>query len=122
MTPKRYTIPAHTKGDTFMNGLGIVFVMTTGAGQSPMDLTGFKIRCQFRFGSKTGSVVITATETSGIVIYDTNKFSLLADSYIIDWAVGTYYYDIEFTDTAGVINTYLEGTIAITQDVTRPNG
>lgn len=122
MTPKKYTIPAHVKGDTFMNGLGLVFVLTTGAGHAPLDITNYKIRCQFRFGSKTGAVAVTTTQTSGIVIYDTNKFSLLADNYIIDWAVGIYYYDIEFTDAAGVINTYLEGTFTITQDVTRPNG
>lgn len=122
MTPKKYTIPSHVKGDTFMNGSGLVFVLTTGTGQAPLDLTGYKIRCQFRFGSKTGKVAVTASETSGIVIYDTNKFSLLANAYIIDWTVGTYYYDIEFTDTNGVINTYLEGTFLITQDVTTPNG
>lgn len=122
MTPKKYTIPAHVKGDTFMNGLGLVFVVTEGVAHTALDLTGYSIKCQFRFGSKTGIVQASLSESSGIVIYDTNKFSLLADNYIIDWAVGTYYYDIEFTDTDGVINTYLEGTLLITQDVTTPNG
>ena len=122
MIPKKYTIPTHIKGDTFMDGLGIIFVMTTGTGHAPLDLTGYKIRCQFRFGSKTGAVALTVNETDMIVIYDTNKFSLLADSYIIDWTAGTYYYDIEFTSADGVINTYLEGTFTILQDVTRPNG
>ena len=121
MTPKKYTIPAHVKGDSFMNGQGLVFVVTTGVDRTPLDITGYKIKCQFRLGGKTGKLTISTNETNGIVIYDTNKFSLLADNYVIDWNPATYYYDIEFTATDGVISTYLEGTFIITQDVTTPN-
>ena len=123
MTPIKKVLRPHYKGDSFNRKLGVVFVLTiskrNGVPVVPpedIDLTGYKISCQFRFESKTGEVAISLTEQSGIVIFDTNKIRVMADT-IINWNAGTYYYDIQFDDTNGDIETYIEGTINILQDV-----
>jgi hypothetical protein len=111
-----YNFPDHKKGDTFK---AVAFTLLYSDTLLPISLQGASIECQFRLGSRTGAKVHDVNSTSGITIIDglAGKFKLnqLTNIY---WDVGTYFYDIEITFADGVIRTYVEGSITITQDTT----
>jgi hypothetical protein len=102
------------KGDTYD---GVQFTLL-GTGSVPIDLTGAAIKSQFRHLSKTGRIVKEVTDGAGITVSDAVNGIFQIDSFIIDWAAATYYYDIEITFLSGVVRTYIQGTLTTTQDVT----
>jgi len=104
----------HIKGDTF-NGLFI----TVNINGVPLDLTDVEISVHFRFNSKTSCDVHKYSVGSGIIITDATagKFSLLADT-VLNWKVGKWYFDVQFTLEDGSIKTYYSDILTITQDVT----
>lgn len=105
----------HTRGDTF-NGL---FITVTLNG-SPIDLNDVSIRAHFRLGSKTGCDVYKFEEGNGIEKVDAinGKFNLLENT-ILNWKVGNWYFDVEFTYQDGTVKTYYSDILPIIQDVTR---
>ena len=108
-----YNIPNHIKGDTFKD---LQFTITLN--DVTLDLTGYTIECKFRKGSKNGLQILSIDSVSGITITDAVSGIFKIDAFTCDWAVDTYYYDIEFTDGSGVIDTYIEGRMKVVQDVT----
>ena len=82
------------------------------------DLTGTAIACQFRYGKKSGNIVKDFSIGSGITIIDATAGVFELDAFIINGKIGTYYYDIQFTDGT-IVSTYVSGTLVITQDVTK---
>jgi hypothetical protein len=116
MTPGKYNIPDHQKGDTFD---GIEFTIIDYATTTPVDLTGATAKCQFRYKKKIGTLQADLSIGSGLTVTDAVNGVIEIDRIAsIDWAVGTYYYDLEVTLASGDIKTYVEGTIKILQDVT----
>jgi hypothetical protein len=107
-----YTIPAHTKGDTF-DGLEFEVLINSVA----KDFTDTDITCQFRLGSKTGEVKKSLSVGSGFTKTDPTNGKFTMDAFDVDFDAGVYYYDVQFDD-AGVIKTYFGGTWTINQDVT----
>ena len=97
------------KGDTFRGG-EYTIVPTT-------DLTGATARCQFRRGGKRNTVEVELTLGNGITITDaTNGVYQIDEIQQLDWAVGNYNYDIEFTLPNGDIITPSEGILPVVQD------
>lgn len=88
-------------------------------GTTPIDLTGVLIKCQFRLGSKIGTVAKEVSETNGIIIYDPTNGKFKFEDFIVDWTAGTYFYDVQFTFTNGKVKTYIEGFFKVIQDVTQ---
>ena len=110
--PSVVNIDNHYKGDTYD---GIQYTLLNASDSSPIDLTSATIKAQFRFSSITGSIIKEITEISGITVTDAANGVF---AFIIDWAFGIYYYDIEVTFVSGVVKTFVQGRIKITQDVT----
>jgi hypothetical protein len=105
----------HIKGDTYN---GLCFTVTING--VALDLTDVEINAHFRLGSKTGCKVHKFSVGNGIEITDAvnGQFSLL-ENEIIDWEVGSWYFDIEFTYLSGKVKTYYSDILIIIQDVTK---
>ena len=108
-----YNIPSIIKGDTFKD-----LQFTLSINDVAEDLTNYSIACKFRKSSKTGLVAKAVDTTSGITLVDAVNGVFKIDAFTCDFVAGTYYYDIEFTDGSGVINTYIQGQMKVEQDVT----
>ena len=109
-TIQRVNLEHRVKNDTF----AAVNLTFTG-----VNLTGSAIRIMFRYRTKTGTVVKDISNGSGITITDAATGQFTIDAFTpVDWAVDTYYYDVQITSSAGAINTYLWGTVNIIQDIT----
>jgi hypothetical protein len=79
-------------------------------------------RIQFRRESPTGTVGLEITDANdGIVIDDADAWIIsVPDTVAAPTRAGSYYWDLETEDAAGVIKTYLAGsTWEIEQDTTR---
>lgn len=108
-----YTMPSVIKGDTFKE---IDFEISVDS--VALDLTGYTIECKFRKHTKTGREVKSIDTKSGITVTDAVNGVFTIDAFNCDFDAGIYYYDIEFTDGSGVIDTYIQGTLTVLQDVT----
>jgi len=107
-----YKIPSVFKGDTFED-----LQFTLSIDGVPEDLTSYAIASKFRRTCKTGEEVKSISIGAGITLVDATAGVFKIDAFNVDWSVATYYYDIEFTDGTD-INTYVEGTLTVKQDVT----
>lgn len=110
---QEYIMPEIMKGDTFDD-----LQFTIKINDVVEDLTGYAIECKFRRNNKRGTVSKTLTVGSGITVTDATNGVFKIDSFDLDWHAGVYFYDIEFTDTNDLINTYICGTLTVVQDVT----
>jgi hypothetical protein len=108
----QYNIPNQKQGDTFKGREFEVII-----NGSPKNLTNTAIRIDFRKDKKTGEVQKSLAVSTGITKTDALAGKFKIDAFLMDFPVGTYYYDVEFNDS-GVITTYFEGSWTITQDVT----
>jgi hypothetical protein len=100
------------KGDSFP---AVTFVFDDGV--NPTDLTGATILVQFRMTKKTGEVVKTLTDQSGITIATPTNGTIVFDRWEpIDWAVGKYFYDVQITFPDSRIKTPVQGHVMILQD------
>jgi len=108
-----YNIPKIIKGDTFND-----LQFTLSINSVVVDLTAYTIACKFRKSSKTGKVYKSLTTAAGITLTEAVNGVFQIDAFTCDFDAGTYYYDIEFTDGAGLIDTYIQGQMKVEQDVT----
>ena len=110
-----YNIPNIIKGDTFKD-----LQFTLKINSVVEDLTDYSIACKFRKNAKTGKEVKSLTVGAGITITDAVNGIFKIDAFDLDatFIAGTYYYDIEFTNGSGEIDTYINGTTKVIQDVT----
>ena len=100
------------KGDTFRGGEYTIVPST--------DLTGATGRCQFRLGGKNNAVVVELTIGNGLTITDAiNSIYQIDEIQRLDWEVGNYNYDIEFTLPNGDIITPSEGILPVVQDTSQ---
>ncbi len=103
------------KNDTFSR---VEFEYNDAVGD-PIDLTGVTVKVQFRNNSRKGHVVKSVDTTAGVTMTDAANGMFEIDKFTpIDFAVGTYYYDVETTFPNGDIKTYVGGTFKVLQDVT----
>lgn len=88
---------------------------------SPLDLTGVKIKCQFRIPDSDEQPVLTySTEENTIQITDAvaGEFQFVKRTGL-NIPAGVYEYDIQFTLANGDIVTYIKGEREFVKDVTR---
>jgi hypothetical protein len=111
MIPAIKKIKPQLKNDTF-NGVRFTLSPAT-------DLTGASIRTQFRKGGKKNQVEADLSIGSGITVEDLVNGVFVWDEITpLDWDVATYNYDVQITFASGDVRTYIEGTMAVTQDTT----
>lgn len=102
------------KGDTFS---GIRF--TVNINDVPADLTDASIRMQLRTQPLHPTAHEMSTEGGQIEISNAEAGEFEIIEQIIDFPAYNYYYDIEITFANGVVKTYIEGKLPISQDITR---
>jgi hypothetical protein len=109
-------IKQYKKGDTF-DGKNFEIIING----SPKNLTATTIKCEIRYGQKTGPVVKSLTVGSGFTKTDAVAGKFNMGAFVVDFKAGPYFLDIEFNDS-GVIKTYYEEQWEVLQDVTQTNG
>lgn len=113
---KLYNFPDILKGDTFKMRDVVIKNETT---QTPIDLTGCLIRCEFRKSTKVGVVLETLEVGNGIILTDPTNGLFTIDNFDVDWDADIYYYDFQFTFPDLVVKTYFGGYMKVIQDVTQ---
>lgn len=101
------------KGDTWS---GLDFELKVNG--SPKNLTGAEIKIQFRRGLANGSVQKEISNGDGVTITDSVNGLFSIDPFVVDFPVGSYRYDIQFTFSPTEIKTYVEGIFRVTEDIT----
>lgn len=105
----------HKRGDTLLWNC-----QYTNPDGSPVDLTGYVIKAQFR-------------DKSGTLIYDFSPLIAVTDTanglYTINapaaatspWPIVDGEFDIEYTNASGVVTSTETGTLSVVKDITRAN-
>lgn len=114
--PARYTLPAAVAGDTFP---GITELTVKVNGSAPANSLS-SVRMDIRTAADATSATKALTSAGGdITINDAAAWNITVEPFAIDIAADNYVFDIEFTDSAGNVSTYVAGTWKVVQDVTR---
>jgi len=118
MEAKIHNLGIYEKGDTFPTR---IFRLNTGSVSAPIpiDITGATIRMHWRTSPKAEVFNKEISIGSGITVLDPSIGRFQIDAFIIQLPANTYYYDIEFTSSTGVVRTYMKGTFIVNQDITR---
>ena len=107
------------KGTTFVKS----FQWKTGDPLTPVDLTGFKIRAQFRSKQSSPDVLEEFTSTNSKIVITSaveGKFHMILDATQtshIDYKSAVY--DLEVEDATGVVIRLIEGSVSVNPEVTR---
>ena len=110
-----YNISNQIKGDTFD---GVEFTLVNKDDSLPIVLTDALIKMQFRKNYKTGTLIKEINIDDGITVNDALLGVFTIDAFLIDWVIGGYYYDVEFTFSDGTVKTFISGYFNVVQDVT----
>ena len=94
----------------------IIFTLTD-ENSAPIDLTGISAVCQFRYSNETGKLAKDLSIGSGLTLTDAAAGKIKIDSFLVDFEVGLYYYDIKLTFSSSKIKTYIKGTLNVLQNV-----
>ena len=94
----------------------IILTLTNENGAA-IDLTGITAVAPFRYGNETGRLQQSLSIGSGITIVDATAGKIQIDSFVADFEVGLYYYNLHITFSATKSKTYVKGTINILQNV-----
>ena len=115
--PKTFNIPPILTGDDF-DGFTVTGVTVNGA-NPPNALSAASIH--FRTSpDATGDPALAINSTSGgITISNVTTWNCVVNSFRVGLTPALYYYDMQFTDSAGKIKTYLQGQWPVYRDVTR---
>lgn len=107
------------KGTTFVKS----FQWKTGDPLTPVDLTGFKIRAQFRSKQSSPDVLEEFTSTNSKIVITSlleGKFMMTLDAAttsLIEYKSAVY--DLEVEDASGKVIRLIEGAVTIVPEVTR---
>ncbi len=108
---KRYDLPNVRKGDTFD---GVAFTLLLDG--DPMDLDGATVSMKVRSQSSTGTLVDTLTIANSRITRIANALTIVP--FLVTYAAGNYYYDLQITFDDGRVKTYIFGNWVIIQDTT----
>jgi len=117
MKPAKYDLPGVTRGDEW-EGFGVLVLVNDAA--PPVALALVEIHFRATPGA-TGAPLasLSSADTDQIEITNAATWTYLVQKQTLALPAGRFYHDVQTTDTAGVVKTYLAGTIKVTQDVTR---
>jgi len=101
------------RGDTIPE-LSFTLTETVGMSTSAIDLTGADIKVQFRLRS----TVVTKEIGDGVTVTDAEEGQFKIDSFTLT-TVGRWSYDVQITFADAEVQTYIAGSINITQDITQ---
>ena len=114
--PATYDWPSAVRGDTF-NGVTVTGVTVDGANPTT---TLASTRIHFRSAPSATPAGLQLTSSGGnITISSVTTWACQVSAFSVSLTPGVWYYDWEFTDSAGAVRTYLAGKWRIAQDCTR---
>ena len=107
----------HVMGDTWV---GIPSIIIKIDGVAP-DADLVSVRMQFRSSPGAETIAFELSTANTLITHVSNQdWEIRIDPIAVDELTPrTWYYDMEFTDVADVITTYLKGKMVVTQAVTR---
>jgi hypothetical protein len=122
------------RGDTFSRKL----VQIENEDDTPADLTGYEFSLQVRKAPRTGSSVLTITDSEFLlgqsdeaIAYDVDEgnpagttkdeIHVNAPASMMRVKAGNWYYDLQIIDTGGDVFSPIYGRFNIKQDTTRTN-
>lgn len=112
-----YDPPSVKAGDTW-SGFGPVTFTVDGSEPSNAIAS---VRLQFRTRDQIGGSDYAAQLTSAggdITIDDADAWQITIPAQVLDLDPATYWYDVEITDNAGGIYSWLEGKLSVKPDIT----
>lgn len=118
MTPGTYTMPTFVRGDTWQGVDSMTITVNSAAPANSLS----SVLTQFRRNrTATGEPLLelSSADASEIVIDDADNWVIQFPPQQLSLPAGTFYYDIQFTDSSGAVKTYVSGTIVVQPDVTR---
>jgi len=107
-----YNIQDTIKGDT----LDEIRFTLKDESDDYINLTGYSIKAMFKPFPSLVSVKTIQIGT-GITIINAAEGRFKIDSFNVDFAVGVYMYDIQFT-SSGVVKTYIKGEFNVLPEIT----
>ncbi len=112
---ERVPLQSIKHGDTWP---GMTITIEIDGATPVVALSSVKMQFRKRKNSE-GDAELSLASPATITITDADDWSVNIPAQVLDLEVGTWYWDVEFTDLSGVIRTPIEGTLSIDQDVTR---
>jgi hypothetical protein len=85
----------------------------------PKDITGASIRMSLVKSPDTAAVATWSTANGRISISDAANGEITFIPFTMNIAVGTYYYDIEYTFADNSIKSYVKGKFTVVNDITK---
>lgn len=90
---------------------------------TPVNITGFSARMQFRKSKTSSTVLFSGTNTNGIITLGgaagTVSITIPATT-TDDFSFGCGVYDLELESSGGVVTRLIEGSVEVSKEVTRP--
>ena len=96
----------------------IIFTLTD-QNDNPINLTDINAFVQFRKSNETGALVKDFSVGNGITLVDASNGVIQIDSFIIDFEVGIYFYDLKIEFNSNKIKTYIKGSLKVLQNVNK---
>lgn len=116
--PATVTLPSVVRGDTW-DGFTITGVLLDD--EAPASALASAL-LHFRSAADAAGDpdhVLDTSDPAELVIDDAAAWTLRAPAQILPLAAGRWVFDLEFTDAAGDVHTYVSGVLTVLQDVTR---
>lgn len=85
----------------------------------PFDLTGASVLVQFRSAPLKPVIFQFSTVDNTIEIPDPSNGEIYLRGRKLEYAVGTYFYDVQITFADGRVKTYAEDKLSIFQDISK---
>jgi len=82
-----------------------------------ISLVGATIEIDFRYNNKIGTIVKETSIGSGITVVDAANGRFDLDSFLLDWAIGCYWYGVVITFASGDIDENLQGEVKVLQNI-----
>ena len=90
---------------------------------TPVDLTGYSARMQFRKTKTSTTVLFSGTTANGVISLGgaagTVSITIPATS-TDDFTFGCGVYDLELESAGGIVTRLIEGDVEVSKEVTRP--
>lgn len=112
-----YNIPTQYNGDTFEQ-VTFKFYTTSSDSGNELDLSNSTPKMDIRRDNSRGKVVKQLTIGNGLEWVDQANGQLRTTSFLIDWGGGKYVYDLQVSYSQTSVQTYIRGTINVTEDIT----
>ena len=116
--PATITLPPVVRGDTW-DGFVVTGVLLDDAAPASALASALIHFREATDAEDPAGHELSTDDAAELVIDDAAAWTLRAPAQSLPLAAGKWFFDIQFTDAAGDVRTYVSGTLTVLQDVTR---